>query len=128
MDKKGTFYYIIIGICVLFVCGLCWYLLTEPAVHDQRERAADVGTELVNAGNAQRDAEKHLDDAGRRIDRSAELADEITRGIGEATERIADSAERNEECAELVADSQRRIEESRRIIQSIRERAGQDGK
>ena len=116
-----------IGIFV-FVLAVCWYLLCESDVHDQRERSNDVRTELSNTGNAQRDAQSHIDNAGQRIDRSVELADEITRGIDEATERIADSAERNAECAELVADSERRIAESRAILQGIRERARQDGK
>jgi len=117
---------IIVALLVLFVGA--WYLLTEPNIHDQRERANDVRTELSNTGNAQRDAQSHIDNAGQRIDRSVELADEIARGIDEAESRIEDSAERNAECAELVADSERRIAESKSIIQSIRERARQDGK
>ena len=112
----------------LFVCAVCWYLLTEPDVHDQRDRANDVRSELSNTGTAQRDAQSHIDNAGQRIDRSIESADEIAGRIDEATERIADSAERNAECAGLVADSERRIEESKRILQSIRERTRQDGK
>jgi len=120
----------IVGIvcACLFVGWLLWYLLCEPDVSNQRDRADDVRAELGNVGNAQRDAEKHLDSAGQRIDRSLESVDEIARGIDEATGRIEDSTERNAECAELVADSERRIEESKRIIQSIRNRAGQDGK
>ena len=120
------------GLCYLgvfiFVLAVCWFLLREPDVHDQRERANDVRTELGNAGNAQQDAQSHLDNAGQRIDRSLELADEIAGRIDEAEERIADSTARNAECAGLVADSERRIEESKRIIQGIRERAGQNGK
>lgn len=120
----------IIGIvcACLFVGWLAWYLLSEPDVHDQRERANDVRNELSNTGNAQRDAQGHIDNAGQRIDRGVELADEIAGRIDEATERITDSTERNEECAELVADSERRIAESKSIIQGIRERARQDGK
>ena len=120
----------IIGVvcAFLFVGWLLWYLLCEPDVHDQRDRANDVRNELANTGNAQRDAQGHIDNAGQRIDRSVELADEITRGIDEATERIDNSAERNAECAELVRDSESRITESRAIIQGIRERARQNGK
>ena len=121
---KGACY---LGVFV-FIVAVCWYLLFEPDVHDQRDRADDVRNELSNTGNAQRDAEKHLDDAGQRIDRSVELADEIAGRIDEATERINDSAERNAECAGILADSERRIEESKRILQGIRERARQDGK
>ena len=128
MDKKSTFYYIVVGFGVLLIAGLCWYLLTEPDVHDQRERASDVRDELNNIGTAQRDAESHIDNAGGRIDRSLDLADEVERGIGEATERIADSAERNAECSGILEDSERRIEESKRILQAVRTRTGQNGK
>ena len=121
---KGACY---IGIFV-FIVAVCWYMLSEPNVHDQRSRADDVRTELSNAGTAQRDAQGHIDNAGQRIDSGIGLADEIAGRIDEATERITDSAERNAECTELVADSERRIEESKRIIQGIRERAGQNGK
>ena len=126
MEK--TFRVVGIVCAVVFIGWLLWYLLSEPDVSNQRERTNDVRNELSNAGNAQRDAESHIVNAGGRIDRGVDLADEIARGIDETTERIADSAERNAECAELVADSERRIEESKRILQSIRERAGQDGK
>ena len=120
----------IIGIvcAVVFVGWLLWYLLSEPDVHDQRDRANDVRNELANTGNAQRDAQSHIDNAGQRIDRSIESVDEIARGIDEAESRIEDSAERNEECTRLVEDSERRIEESKRILQAVRTRKGQDGK
>ena len=118
----------------LFYCGifiailaLCWFLLSEP-VHDIRGKSDDIRTELGNAGNAQRDAESHIKNAGERIDRSTELADEVSRGIDEASERIEDSAKRNGECAELIADSERRIAESRTILQGIREGTRQKGK
>ena len=128
MEENKTFKAIAyIGVFV-FVLALCWYLLSEPNVSDQRDRASDVRNELANTGAAQRDAEKHLDSAGQRIDNGIGLADEISRGIDEATERIADSTARNAECAELVADSERRIAESRAILQAVRNRAGQDGK
>ena len=120
----------IIGVvcaCV-FVAWLAWYLLREPDVSDQRRRADDVINELNNAGNAQRDAQGHIDNAGQRIDRGLESVDEIAGRIDEAESRIEDSAERNAECAELVADSERRIEESRAILQAVRARKGQDGK
>ncbi len=128
MDKKGTFYYIAVCVGVLLVVGVCWYLLSEPNIHNQRERASDVRTELGNVGDAQRDAESHLDNAGERINRSVELVDKIAGGIDEAESRIEDSATRNAKCAELLGDSERRISESKSIIQSIRERARQDGK
>ena len=120
----------IIGIicAVVFVGWLLWYLLSEPDVHDQRERANDVRNELSNTGNAQRDAEKHIDNAGQRIDRSLESADEIARGIDEATERIESVQERSESVAGILEDSESRIAESKSILQGIRARKRQDGK
>ena len=121
MEK--TFRIVGVVCACLFVGWLAWYLLCEPDVHNQRDRANDVRNELSNAGTAQRDAQSHIDNAGQRIDSGIGLADEIAGRIDEATERITDSTERNAECTDLVADSERRIEESKRIIQSIRERA-----
>ena len=128
MEENKKIYYIGVAFGVLLVFALCWYLLREPDIHNQRERSNDVRTELSNIGTAQRDVKEHIDNAGRGIDRSVELADEIAGGIGEAESRITDSAERNAECAELVADSERRITESRAILQAVRKRARQDGK
>ena len=87
----------------VFMLAVCWYLLAEPDVSDQRERADSVGAAL-------------------------ERADEIASGIDEAESRIEASQERRGECAEILEDSERRIEESRAIIQAVRSRAGQDGK
>ena len=110
----------------LFVLAVCWFLLGEPDVHDQRERADDVRTELGNAGSAQRDAQRHIDDAGRGIDRSLESADAVAGRIDEAAERIADVQEQSDAIAGILEDSERRIEESKRIIQAVRVRAGQN--
>jgi len=128
VDKEKVLRIVGAIVAVVFLVIVGWYLLCERDVHDQRERANDVRTELSNAGTAQRDAQSHIDNAGQRIDGSIELANEVAGRIDEATERIADSTERNAECAELVTDSERRIAESKRILQSIRERARQDGK
>ena len=128
MEENKTIKYLAyIGVFV-FILALCWYMLREPDVSNQRDRANDVRTELSNVGNAQRDVESHIVNAGQRIDRSVESVDEIARGIDEATERIEDSTARNAECAGILADSERRIEESERILQAVRSRAGQDGK
>ena len=126
-DNKKV-YYALVACGVLLVLAVCWYLFSEPDVSNQRERADDVGEELVNAGNAQRDAEKHLDSAGQRIDRSVELTDEIAGRIDEAAERIESVQERAESVAGILEDSKRRIEESKSIIQGIRGRARQNGK
>ena len=128
MEENKTFKAIAyIGVFV-FVLALCWYLLSEPNVSDQRDRANDVGAELGNVGNAQRDAESHIVNAGQRIGRSIESADEIAGRIDEATERIESVQERSESVAGILEDSQRRISESRAILQEVRSRAGQDRK
>ena len=128
MDKKGTFYYIAIIVGVLLVVGLCWYLLREPNVHNQRERANDVRDAFERIDNEQRNAENDIDRAGRRIDASVKSLDEITERISDVENAITASQERRGECAEIVSDSERRIEESRAILQRIRSRTGQDGK
>ena len=112
----------------VFVLAVCWYLLREPDVHNQRDAAARVTESLERAGSEQRDAENHLVNVGRGIDSGLERADEIERGIDEAESRIADVQSRGGECAAILADSQRRIAESRAILQSVRSRTGQDGK
>ena len=128
MDKKGTFYYIAIVVGVLLICAVCWYLLREPNVHDQRSRAHDVRESFERIDNEQRNAENDIDRAGRRIDSSVKSLDEITERIIDAENAITASKERRGECAEIVSDSERRIEESRAILQGIRSRAGQNGK
>ena len=128
MDKKGTFYYIAIIVGVCLVCAVCWYLLREPNVHDQRERANDVRDAFERIDNEQRNAENDIDRAGRRIDASVKSLDEITERISDVANAITASQERRGECEKLLADSESRIAESKRIIQSIRERARQDGK
>ena len=128
MDKKGTFYYIAIIVGVLLVCAVCWYLLREPNVHDQRSRANDVRESFERIDSEQRNAENDIDRAGRRIDAGVKSIDEISERISDVENAITASQERRGECAEIVTDSERRIEESRAILQGIRSRAGQDGK
>ena len=120
----------IIGIvcACLFVGWLAWYLLCEPDIHDQRERASDVTESLDRVGEEQRNAESNIERIERGLDDSIGRADAIAGGLGKAESRIADSTARNAECSELVADSERRIEESKSILQAVRSRAGQDGK
>lgn len=126
MDKEKFYQCLFFVGGIVLVISVCWWLLTD--VHDHGGRTNDIRNELANTGNAQRDAESHIDNARQRIDSGIGLADEIAGRIDEATERITDGAERNAECAELVRDSESRIAESRAIIQGIRERARQDGK
>ena len=128
MDKKGTFYYIAIVVGVFLVCAVCWYLLREPNIHNQRERANDVRESFERIDNEQRNAENDIDRAGRRIDAGIKSLDEITERINDAENAITASQERRGECAEIVSDSERRIEESRAILQRVRNGKGQNGK
>lgn len=122
-DKKGTLYYVFVGAIVLFVVAVAWYLLYEPDVSDHRGTATDIRTELNNAGNAQRNAQEHLDGAGRRIDSGIERVDGVAERIDDVTDRIESVQDGNRAIAELVEDSERRITESKRILQNIRETA-----
>lgn len=128
MDNEKMVKCVCVICAVVFVLCLAWYLLREPDIHDQRDGADAIRNELSNAGNAQRDAESHIVNAGGRIDRSIESVDTVAERIGEAAERIADSEKRNDECEGILADSERRIEESKSILQAVRSRAGQNGK
>lgn len=121
-DKKSTLYYIFVGAIVLFILAVAWYLCAEPDVHDYRGTATDIRDELGNTGNAQRNAQEHLDNAGRRIDRGIDCVDGVAGRIGEAESRIESVQERSESVAGILEDSERRIAESKRIIQSVRER------
>lgn len=126
MEK--TWRYIGIACAVVFCAWMAWYLLCEPDVHDQRDRANDVTESLDRVGAEQRNAESDIERIERGLDDSIGRADEIAERISDAESAITASQERRGECAELVADSERRIEESKRILQAVRSRAGQDGK
>ena len=126
MEK--TFRIIGIVCACLFVAWLAWYLLREPDVHDQRDRAEDVRESLGRVGKEQRNAESNLERIERGLDDSIGRVDEIAERISDAENAITASQERRGECESIVADSERRIEESKRILQAVRERAGQGGK
>lgn len=118
----------IIGIVcgVVFVGWLLWYLLCEPDVHDQRDRASDVRESLDRVGAKQRNAESNIDRIERGLDDSLGRADEIAERISDAESAITASQERRGECEKLIGDSERRIAESRAILQAVREGARQD--
>ena len=127
-EREKSYRVIAICIAVLVIAFGAWYLLTEPDVSDYRGTATDIRDELGNAGNAQRNAQEHLDNAGQRVDRSIKSANEVARGIDEAESRIESVQDGNRAIAELVEDSERRITESRAILQGIREATGQGRK
>ena len=121
MDKKAGFYVWVV-IVLLFIVGLCWYLLREPGVRDQRDRAYNVTESLGRAGVEQQNASNAIERVGRAIDDSIERADGITERISKAENAITTSADRQRECDQILRDSESRIAESRAIIQRIRER------
>ena len=127
-DKKSALYYVFVGTVVVFILAVAWYLCTEPDVSDYRGTATDIRDELGNAGNAQRNAQEHLDNAGRRIDSGIDRVDGVAERIDDATDRIESVQDGNRAIAELVEDSERRITESRAILQGIREATGQGRK
>ena len=125
MEENKILRYGFLAVGFVLVLAICWWLLSEPDVSNQRERANDVGESLGRIGNEQRNAESHIERVGRGIDDSLGRTDEIERGIDEAENRIESVQSRGGECATILADSERRIEESKRILQSVRERARQ---
>lgn len=126
MEK--TFRIIGIVCAVVFIVWLAWYLLSEPDVHDQRERANDITESLDRVGTEQRNAESNIERIERGLDDSIGRADEIAERISDAENAITASQERRGECKKLISDSESRISESKSILQSIRERARQDEK
>ena len=126
MEK--TFRIVGVVCAVVFVGWLVWYMLSEPDIHNQRERTNAVIESLNSVGAEQRNAESNIERIERGLDDSIGRADAIAERISDAENAITASQERRGECESIVADSERRIEESKRIIQGIRERARQNGK
>lgn len=122
-EREKSYRVIAICIAVLVIAFGAWFLLYEPDVSDYRGTATDIRDELGNAGNAQRNAQEHLDNAGRRIDSGIDRVDGVAERIDDATDRIESVQDGNRAIAELVEDSERRITESKRILQNIRETA-----
>lgn len=128
MDKEKFYQCLFFVGGIVLVISVCWWLLREPDVHNQRERSNDVRNAFERIDNEQRNAENDIDRAGRRIDASVKSLDEIAERISDVENAITASQERRGECAEIVSDSERRIEESRAILQRVRNGAGQNGK
>lgn len=128
MEENKTFKYCAYVGVFVFICAIAWYLLSEPAIHDQRDRARDVEQSLDRAGAEQRNAESNIERIERGLDSGIERIDGIAERVDDAAERIDAVQERRGECAEILGDSESRISESKRIIQAVRERARQDGK
>ena len=127
MDENKTIKYLAYVGVFVFICAVAWYLLSEPDVHDQRDRARDVEQSLGRVGAEQRNAESNIERIERGLDDSLGRADEIAERISDAESAITASQERGGECEKLIRDSESRIAESKSIISGIRNRARQDG-
>lgn len=86
-----------------------WFLCAgRNAVHDLRERATPVRTELSNARKEQQEQSKTLREAERTT--------------GEIRERIADSKRFNQEIAATEREDAEIIAECQSILSAVRER------
>ena len=117
MDKKKAYFIgsiaflLVVSIVVWFACA------GGSTVHDLRNGADTVRTELSNAESEQRKERQIIDRTGEAIERSRDE-------IGESRKRIADSKRTNKEIKEIERSDRELIEENQRIIQRVRERDG----
>lgn len=121
MDKKKAYFIgsiaflLVVSIVVWFACA------GRSTVHDLRNGADAVRTELSNAESEQRKERQIIDRTGEAIERSRDE-------IGESRKRIADSKRTNKEIKEIERSDRELIEENQRIIQRVRERGGTESK
>ena len=121
MDKKKAYFIgsiaflLVVSIVVWFACA------GRSTVHDLRNGADAVRTELSNAESEQRKERQIIDRTGEAIERSRDE-------IGESRKRIADSKRTNKEIKEIERSDRELIEENQRIIQRVRERGGKHNK
>ena len=121
MDKKKA--YFIGSIAFLLVVSIVvWFAYAgRSTVHDLRNGADAVRTELSNAESEQRKERQIIDRTGEAIERSRDE-------IGESRKRIADSKRTNKEIKEIERSDRELIEENQRIIQRVRERGRTESK
>lgn len=121
MDKKKAYFIgsiaflLVVSIVVWFACA------GRSTVHDLRNGADAVRTELSNAESEQRKERQIIDRTGEAIERSRDE-------IGESRKRIADSKRTNKEIKEIERSDRELIEENQRIIQRVREKGGKHNK
>lgn len=113
---KGMFY---IGAFV-FVLLVCWYVLAEPDVRDQRNAADDVRGALERADGEQQRAIETAQRIDAGLERSVVIIDRIEEGTGNAAGAVDRAASGNEAARRIVEDSQRRVETCQRILQEVR--------
>lgn len=120
MDENKTIKYLAyIGVFV-FILALCWYMLREPDVHDQRDAARDVTESLDRAGSEQQRAIESTERIQSGLERSVVVIERIEERTGNAESAVDRAASGNEEARRIVEDSQRRVAECEGIIQEIR--------
>ncbi len=117
---------IVIVIVVLLLGAGAWYLLREPDISNQRGRADDVRDALGSVGEQQQRAAESAGRIESGLERSVESTERIEERVIYIESAVDHAAAGNEELIRIVADSQQRVGESQRIIQGIRNRAGQN--
>ena len=114
-------YYAAVGGLVVFVLAVCWFLLREPDVSDQRDAARNVEQSLDRAGEEQRRAAESAGRIRDGLDRSVVVIERIEERTGNAADAIDRAAGGNEAARRIIEDSQRRVTECQGIISEIRE-------
>ena len=108
MDKEKLLRAFCYVICFVLVLAVCWYLLREPAVHDQRDAARDVEQSLERAGAEQQRAVESAERIQSGLERSVVVIERIEERTGNAESAVGRAASGNEAARRVVEDSQRR--------------------
>lgn len=120
MEENKIMRYGFLAAGLVFVLAVCWYVLAEPDVRDQRNAADDVRGALERAdGEQQRviESAEHIRDG---LERGVVVIERIKERTGNASEAVDRAASGNEEARRIVEESQRRVEASQRILQEVR--------
>ena len=126
VEENKIMRYGVLAAGLVFVLAVCWWLLSEPDVRDQRERAADVGAALERVGGEQQRAAESAQRLDAGLERSITIIERVEERTGNASDAVDRAASGNEGLVRIVEDSQRRVEASQRIIQGVRAREGQN--
>ena len=120
-DKKGMPYYAFIFGVIVFILGVCWFLLREPDVSDQRDAARNVEQSLDRAGEEQRRAAESAGRIRDGLDGGIKIIERVEERADNAAGAINRAASGNAEARRIIEDSQRRVTECQGIISEIRE-------
>ena len=118
MDNQKRLYFIG-GIATLVVISvIVWFACAgRTSIHDLRNGADAVRSELSNAESEQRKERQIINRTGEAIERSRDE-------IGESRKRIADSKRTNKEIKEIERTDAELIRESQSILERVRARGG----